>query len=55
MKTINQEGFAFDSYDKAEGGLHGFKVEWLHPLKVFRGISQQLPYNTSPRPLHLHN
>lgn len=39
MKTINQEGFAFDSYDKAEGGLFGSKVEWLHPLKVLGGIS----------------
>lgn len=39
MKTINQEGFVFDSYDKAEGGeggLHRFQGGVTAPPKGLR-------------------
>lgn len=35
MKTINQEGFAFDSYDKAEGGSFWFQGGMTAPPKGF--------------------
>lgn len=35
MKTIKQEGFAFDSYDKADGGSLGFQGGMTAPPKGF--------------------